>query len=257
MRLKTALIAMVCVFTGGLVIGEPPDAETVAKEVDRAWAADVTSWADYAFQRKVIRQTFDKKGKEKAHLELVFKVTPMGDGFDEELIEIEQRPPDKGEVKEHRKAARFEKHYRQAGDLELNNPVGEDLALMDLIQSQDHRFVGEDVVDGVPCYRTRFDAREEPSGLTTRERLNYAVAGTACFSKKGFHLVVFEMKTVRAVKTTAIGFNSLQMTIEGHAVGDAWLPKLVALRSDVVLLGGRMRKGNTYRYTNFRYQPAK
>jgi hypothetical protein len=113
------------------------------------------------------------------------------------------------------------------------------------------------VVDGVPCYRTQFDAREEPPGLTTREKLKYAIKGTAWLSKQGFHLVVFEMETVRPVKKAAIGFNSLQMTIRGHAVGDAWLPKLVALRSDVVLLGDWMRKGNTYRYTDFNYRPAK
>jgi hypothetical protein len=248
---------MIFVLAAGLVHADPPDMETLAREVDRAWDADVAAWADYSFTRTVLRQSFDKKGKEKFRLELVFKVTPQGDVFDEELFEIDGQKPDAGEVKEHRNAQRFTKHYQQAGELELNNPVGEDLALMDLIKDQKHRFDGEDVVDGVPCYRTRFDARKEPPGLTTREKLKYAIEGTACFSKEGYHLVLFEMETVRAVKKVGIGFNSLQMTIRGHAVGDVWLPKLVALRSDVVLLGDRMRKGNTYRYTNFRYQPGK
>ena len=257
--MKSASLACAFVFLlqiPALGLADPPDMETIADEVDRVWKADVASWADYAFRRHVTRLSFDKKGREKFRLEMLFQVTPKDDGFDEELLEIEGREPKKGEVKDHRRAARFTRHYGQAGELELDNPVGEDLALLPLIQSQEYRFVGEDVVDEIPCYRYRFDAREEPPDLTTRERLRYALEGTACVSKIGYHLVAFEMETARSIKTAEIGLNFLRLTIKGHAVGDAWLPKLVELQSDVVLLGTRLRKGNIYRYTDFRYQPA-
>ena len=65
------------------------------------------------------------------------------------------------------------------------------------------------------------------------------------------------MRTVRPIKKGGLGFNALEMTLEGHAVGDGWVPKLVRLRSDVVFLGKRMRKGNTYRYDEFRDQPSR
>ena len=237
-------------------LAETPDSETLKAETDRAWKADVEAWADFAFRRHVTRQTFDKDGNETFHLELLFENTPTAEGWDELLIEVDGALPEKSEVKDHRNAARFTKHYAQAAELELDNPVGEDLALLPMIQDQEHRFIGEEVVDGIPCYRTEFDSRPEPDGLSPRERLKYAIEGTACFSKDGYHLVVFEMETVRPVKKSPISMNFLRMTIKGHAVGDAWLPKLVELRSDVALLGKPMRKGNIYRYSDFRYQPA-
>lgn len=255
--LKRTLVGVMIMLVAGLSVAETPDMAKIKSETDRAWKADVAAWADYAFRRHVTRQTFDKKDKETFHLELLFELTPQTEGWDERLIAIDGAEPDEGEVKDHRKAARFSKHYAQAEELELNNPVGEDLALLPMIQDQEHRFVGEDVVDGVPCYRTQFDSRPEPSGLSPRERLKYAIEGEACFSKDGYHLVVFEMETVRPVKKGSTGMNFLRMTIKGHAVGDAWMPKLVELRSDVVVIGKRMRKGNIYRYSDFRYQPAK
>lgn len=117
--------------------------------------------------------------------------------------------------------------------------------------------VGEDDVNGVPCYRTKFDARPEPSGISAREKLKYAIKGSACFSQDGFHLVEFEMETVRGISKGGVALNFLQMVIEGQAVGDFWLPKLVQLRADSVVLGKTMRKANVWRYDEFRHQPAR
>lgn len=254
---KHTLVTVACLLAVGPVSAELPDKETLARETDRAWKADVAGWADYAFHRHVTRQTFDKDGNETFHLELYFENTPSAEGWNEVLILVDGAEPKKGDVKDHRKAARFSKHFAQAAELKLNNPVGEDLALMPMIQDQEHRIIGEDLVDGVPCIRTQFDSRPEPPGLSPRERLKYAIEGTACFSREGYHLVFFEMETVRPVKTGSTGMNFLRMTIRGHAVGDAWLPRLVELRSDVAVFGKRMRKGNTYLYGDFRYQPSK
>jgi predicted component of type VI protein secretion system len=248
---------MMVMLAAGLSLAGTPDNAIIKSAAERAWQADVAAWADYAFRRHVTRQTFDEEDNETFRLELLFELTPQSEGWDELLLEIDGAEPKKGEVKDHHKAARFTKHYAQAAELKLDNPIGEDLALLPVIQDQEHRFIGEDLVDGIPCYRTQFDSRPEPDGLSPRERLKYAIEGTACFSKDGYHLVVFEMETVRPVKQGGIGMTFLRMTLKGQAVGDAWLLKLVELRSDVVLLGKHMRKGNIYRYTDFRYQPAK
>jgi hypothetical protein len=248
-----ALLLAVATLVAGIVGAELPDIQTIKQEADRAWHADVRLWADYAFKREVTRQSFDADGNTKSRQDMRFRVTPSGEGFDEVLIEIDGREPTSGEVAEQRRKAIFTKHYRQAEKLNLENPLGEDLALLPIIQAQEHRLVGEDAVNGVACYRTKFDAgREPPKGASVLEKLKYAIKGSACFSTEGYHLVEFEMETVRSLKKGAITMNYLHMTIEARPVDDGWFPKTVELRSDVVVLGKKLRKSNTWQYTDFR-----
>lgn len=254
---RTVVLLALILSHPGTVGAEMPTLQTITKEADRAWHTNVARWADHSFERHVTRLTFDKNGETTFRQEKRFRVRPDGDGFDEELLEIDGREPTEKEVKKNRRDSVFSKHYRQAGDLNLKNPLGEDLALLPIIQDQDHHLVGEEEVDGIPCYRTTFDARDEPDGVPIRERLKYSIKGSACFSKDGYHLVQFEMETVRALKKSGVAMNYLHMTIQGHPVGDAWLPKTVELRSDVFVLGKRLRKANLWAYSDFTHEPAR
>ena len=101
-----------------------PSLETLAREIDLAWDADVASWSNYAFRRHVIRKSYDTHDEVTSHNEMEFRVTPSVHGFDELLIRFDSRRPTSKEVKEHRKAGRFAKHYSQASELELDNPLG-------------------------------------------------------------------------------------------------------------------------------------
>ena len=221
-----------------------------------AWNADVAAWSDYAFKRRVTRMSYDENGNVTLRREMLFQVTPSEHSFDELLLEIDGRQATPHEVEDHREKHRFSRHYMQAGELELDNPMGEDLALRPIIQEQKHVLVGEEEVSGVPCYRTKFEAaHKQPKRASPREQLRYAIQGSACIAKDGFHLVEFDMETVRQVKKMGIGMKHIEMHIEGHRVGDAWLPKRVVLESDVVVFGKHMRKSNTYEYSDFDHRP--
>jgi hypothetical protein len=235
-----------------------PSLEELREQIDVTWSADVAAWALYSFNRHVTRQSLDKSGQVTFRNEMEFRVTPSADGFDELLLRIDGRAPTAREVEEHRSAQRFTKHYGQAQELELNNPLGENLALASIIKRQEHKLVGLEEVDGVPCYRSTFDSRPEPQGVSSRQRLEYAVEGSACFSVEGYHLVEFEMTTVRPVKSRGIAVNFLQMSIEGQPVGDGthWAPKRVAVRNDASIVGKKLRKSNSYQYSQFSYAPA-
>jgi len=242
----------------GVNRAESPDMQMLKVGVDRAWIADIASWSEYAFDRSLTRQSYDADGGTKSRQDLRFRVTPNGEGgFDELLLEIDGRKPTSGEIKEHRKKGVFTKHFRQADELNLENPLGEDLALLPIIQAQDHEYFGEDEVDGIACHRTTFEARPAPEKASIREMLKYAIKGSACFSIDGSHLVEFEMETVRALNKGVLGMNSLRMVLRGQPVGDAWLPREVRLRSDVVLLGKRIRRSNAWYYSNFQHQPSR
>ena len=159
-----------------------PDIETLLREVQRVQEADHQAWHGYSFRRHVIRQDVDREGTPQVLQEMHFLVIPKDDGFDETLLEIDGREPTDKEVKQHREAGRFEKHWRESATLELDNPVGEDLALGEMLREQDHRIVGEEEIDGIRCHRTEFSPRPEPEKATTNEKLSHSMKGSACFS---------------------------------------------------------------------------
>ncbi len=234
----------------------PLPADDMRRQIDEVWRGDIAAWREHAFRRSVLRQSFDADGNETFRQELEFQVTPAADGFDEALEQIDGREPTPGEVKEHRKKARFTNHYGQAADLELNNPLGENIALLPIIRGQDHIYVGLEEIDGIPCHRTMFAARPDPGRGSAQERLRFAIRGSSCYSVDGYHLVEFEMETVRRIKKIGASIDELQLRIASRPVGEAWLPRAVDLRSEVTVLGKKLRKGNTYRYSGFEPHPV-
>ena len=246
---------LVFLLAGAPASADLPERTALRQGLRASWDTDVRSWGEYAFRRHVLRRSFDASGNVTFERQMLFQVTPEGDRFDELLLQIDGREPTPKEVAYHRRKQRFTNHYSQAEDLALDNPLGEDLLLLPLIESQEHELIGEEVVDGTPCYRTRFDARPEPKGGSLNERISTALEGTACFSIDGIHLVVFEMRTVRTIKAKGVRLRRLEMRIAGHAVGEAWLPRSLELRSDVNAWGKKLRKLNRYDYSSFERVP--
>jgi hypothetical protein len=253
-----ALVLIAAVLATGLTLAEPPDLKTLTECSDRAWEQDIGSWANYAFDRHVTRRSLDKNDKVTFTQKMRFRVTPSAEGFDEVLVEIDGRKPTDKEVKEHREKAHFAKHYGQAEKLELENPLGENLALMPILQDQEYRIVGEEEVNGIPCIRAVFDAKPEVSGKGVREQLASAIKGSACFSVDGCHLVFYEMETVRQLKEFPITVKNLRLKFEGQPVDhDGWLLGKVELQSHVSVMGKDLRKSNSYGYSDFKYRSAR
>jgi hypothetical protein len=219
-------------------------AKTVLKQ-------DYEAWRTYAFQRHVRRQKFDAHGEVIWSAEYLFKVTPKRSGFDENLIEIDGRRATPGEVGEHRKAARFEKHYKNGAS--LINPFGRDIPLLPLLFDQNHQYVGRKVVGGELCHKTEFVDRNPPAKLPARARLAYVLKGEACFSVAGDHLVAAEMETAQPVSSGVTKLKYLKVRVEAQRVGeDLWLPSSFEIRSEIRLGMRNIRKNNLYEYSHYR-----
>lgn len=247
----TLLLALA--LTPAAAAAEEPDIRALLDaSLEKGLGVDRDGWARYAFRRQVTRQQVDEDGEMEWRQVMLFQVTPTGDGFDEELLEIDGRAPRPIEVARHRKSGRFEKHYRQTDEVLLENPFGKDLPLLPLLYDQQHRYVGEEEVRGIPCHRLSFDARAEPADADVHQKLKHAMEGTLCVSRDGSRMFDAEMATVRPVAATGIRINAIRLRFKARPVGDVWLPTHFELESDVRLaLGIRMRKHNIYRYSDY------
>jgi hypothetical protein len=235
----------------GLAGAQPLDVATLLVEA-RAMAEneDFEAWGEHAFKRHVTRQQFDEEGDIEWKQEMVFQVTPSPTGFDEQLLEIDGREPTEKEFNKHRKAGRFENHYRDAESLILENPFGKDLPLLPLVLEQEHEYVGEDEFDGIPCSMVHFSPRPEPDAPMP-DKLRYAMQGDLCFSKADSRLIQVDVETTREVSKSLVGVKELRIQFELRPQGDAWLPARFEMRSDVKALGSPLRRHNIYRYTDY------
>jgi hypothetical protein len=254
----TVAIAMVLVAIAVVPTSRAPlaaDSLDVASTLERSkatLAADLAAWGKLSFRRQVTRQRFDADWDESWRQELDMQVTPEGEGFDEELRAIDGRSPTEREIKEHRKAGRFEKHYRLVQERKIENPFGEDLPLLPAIYSHEYRYVGEQTVEGTRCHRLVFDAVKEVKGAPTRERLLSAMKGSLCLSVDGLHAIEFETETTRVVSSGLLKSRRMALRLEFTPVEDHWVPRLIRLDTDANVTGKNIRKRNTFRYSGFR-----
>lgn len=254
MELRTVLLlAFLPLSVAGPAAAEAPDLKAMLEQSEQVQKADEAAWLGFAFRRHVTRQGLNDEGEVESRQEMLFQVTPTAAGIDEELMEIDGRPPTAKEVKEHRKAGRHVKHYEKITSGEISNPFGKDLATRPLIYDQEHRYVGEEEVDGIRCHRVAFDARPDSKDLPAAQQLIRAIKGSACFSLEGLHLVEGELETVRGVKKGSAGLAHLRMRFEYRPFGEAWVPHLLEMRSEVKVPGRRdPRTWNFYRYSEYR-----
>ena len=217
-----------------------------AREVDR------DAWGRHSFKRHVTRQQLDDDGDVEFRQVMLFQITPTAEGFDEQLLKMDGRKPTEKEVAKHRKAGKFEKHYAQTDGVILSNPFGADLPLLPLIYEQQHRYVGEEAVAGIPCHRIRFDTRPDPADAPIEVRLRHAMKGSLCISKVGSRLLQVEAESVREVRKGPIRIHHMGLRFESRPHGDVWLPEIFELKSDVRLLGQKMRRHNIYRFSDYR-----
>lgn len=245
----------------GSVVAQPPKSQPGgggASETAR-WLAeakqvlvrDLEAWAGFAFHRQVVRRKLDREGRVTWMAQYDFEVTPADGGFVEELLLIDGRPPTRREAHEHRRAARFEKHYLEAG--RLSNPFGSDIPLEELLFDQEYAYAGEDEVRGHPCHRLRCEPRVVPPGLPLRDELGYSMRGSLCLSVVGSHLVEVDLESARVVSAGAATMRELILEIEGeeHEPG-LWLPRRFEMRSDLQLGPKHVGRWNRYLYSDYR-----
>jgi hypothetical protein len=225
---------------------------TLMHDVLRVHQADHEAWGKYAFDRHVTRRSLDEDGNVVFQEELHFHVAPSGDGFDEQLYEIDGRAPTGKEVLKHRRARRFTRHYEQAAAFEWKNPIGPEIEFDRLILSQPHRLLGDDEIDGISCRRIEFDPQPEAPDRSATEKLEQSLRGSGCLAKEIPHIRTIAFESTRSIEKWPAELFHLGFRLEKRPLDGAWLPTRIEVRSGAKLLGRKLRQWNEYRYDHYR-----
>ena len=215
---------------------------------------DLEAWRGYAFRRRVLREKLDRSGAAKFRQTLVFEVEPRVGGFDERLVDINGRAPTSGEVRSHRSAGRFAKHYREMITGEADHDlIGSDLSLPSILDHASYHLQGREVVAGTPCYRLEIRSRPRRRTSTSQD-LADATEGFLWVSVDGLHLVRWDTHLVRSVSKGIARVEQLDLRVELAPRGGFWIPRSIELDSEVKIGPLTLRKRNRYHYSHFRLQ---
>jgi len=252
-RRTTTLLLAVCL-AAGLAVGEtPPDLDDLLAAAVEANTLDRSAWTGYSFKRHVLRQKLDTAGEVEWRQEMLFQNTPTAGGFDEILISMDGQPPSDSDVKKHRRAGRFQERYESSTELALDNPIGPDLELLPLLLDQEHRYVGEESVDGTACHRIAFSARKSPGAdAPVPERLKHAMEGSMCISSDTSRLMAAELQTARPIAVGRKKIDQMRIVFAARPVNEIYLPSRIEIVSYVAIPGKKFRSHNVYRFTDFR-----
>jgi hypothetical protein len=238
--------------------GSAEDLAALMKEIRRTQREDFESWARYSFDRHVVRRRIDGSGAATRTEILEFEVTASQKGFDETLVRINGRKPLASEVREHRRASRFSKHYgqvRAGGDVDQH----EGFSLAWLVQFPSYRLKGIERIRGTECYRLDFEpGMTETSGTPVSRvpgRFVEAMGGSLWIARGSHHIVRARARTVQPVRMSfgVVRIMNLEVALDAGPVAQgAWLPERISVRSHLLILGRDVRKENIFNYSRFR-----
>lgn len=255
MRSTWLRISAVTALVATATPAQPPNTEALKRCVATAWRADVERLQEYAFERRVILRDVDKNGVVVEARERHFRLTPKESGFDELLISENGRPPTGKEIQKSRNKARFSANYEHAETLEINNPLGENLVLSPILGRQEYRILGEDEINGAPCYRAAFEAGSEPGRASVDEQLMQSLRGSACIAIEGCHVLLLDFETVRPIKQGLSRIESMRVTIKTQPVEGGWVLDQVRAEFDFAVARKHFRRTSTYTYSDFDHRP--
>jgi hypothetical protein len=227
-------------------------------EVRRVQEADLEAWARFSFTREVVRQRLNDQGKIERSESLRFEITPGNGGFEERLIEIDERHAYPSEVREHRRAGRFEKHYRRA---RAGHAVdeGEGFSLAWLTRFPEYTFAGAEVIGGRRCDRLDFgpaSAAEMGDEVgRTAGRFLEVMGGRLCVDPRTLHLVHAHARTSRPIPLSfgLAKILELEVELKGMPVANGvWLPREIVVDTRLSILGRDVRKRNRFTYSDYR-----
>lgn len=241
--------------------GNPVPHRDVGRMMDQArqvQMADLEFWGRLTFRRQVIRERLDGAGQVLEREELVFRIRPSPRGFDEELRFIDGQMPTRRQVREHRAAGRFNERYQTAVSGEDPRYDKGDFSLANLLRRSDYLYLGVETIDGIPCHRLRFTAHPEVGGMSVEERMAAATEGSLWLAEGSLHMVRAETRTIRSVAALAglVKVEEVAILLETDALGKHRVPRLIDVRSDLVIAGKRVHKHNRFRYSEFSRLPA-
>ncbi|HET8947778.1 MAG TPA: hypothetical protein VFQ07_12420, partial [Candidatus Polarisedimenticolia bacterium] len=113
-RIKGATLAAASLAAGLAVVSAPStvsDLPPLLKQAREAQRADIVGWAEFRFRRQERVEELTDTGQVKSVRTLDYEITPLQDGFDERLFKIDGLDPTEGQIEDHRRNGRFQKHY--------------------------------------------------------------------------------------------------------------------------------------------------
>ena len=252
--IKSAALAAALLGAGLAVVSAPStvlDLPPLLKQAREAQRADIVGWADYRFQRQERVEELTDTGQVKSVRTLDYEITPLQDGFEERLIKRDGLDPTEGEIEDHRREGRFQKHYQTllAGS-EEEDPEG-GYSISTLLRLTEYRDAGRETIDGVECRRLDFEPQRNPPGSGLEARIAEAMSGSIWLSVEGAHLVRARATSTRPI-TLSLGLfkvQSLEVAFDaGRIAPDRFLPRQLSIVSHarLVFLGQHRRRVFTY-----------
>jgi hypothetical protein len=238
--------------TGIAQPAQPPDLPALLAEARRVQQLDLEAWQGFAFHRQVLRQRLDRRGQVTFRQQLEFEVEPVaGGGFDELLVAIDCRAPTAAEVREHRREARFSRHYQRAREGRFGGVLGVgELDFGYLFGALDYDYGGRRTEGGVDYHRLVIVPPEGEPGRGD-DPLTAATAGELGLTVDGHHLVRAATRLTRPVSQGLVEVERLEIDFEARrAAGGVWLPGRIEVRSSVRGLV-HLRAHNVYTYSGF------
>jgi hypothetical protein len=229
-----------------------PNLTALLAEARRVQERDLATWRRFAFRRQVLRQRLDPDERVIARQSLDFLIEPIpGGGFDERLVAIDGRAPTGEEVREHRRAARFARHYERAREGSFGGVLGVgELDFGLLFSGLDYTYGGRQAAGGVAYHRVAIAPVGRDPGPGD-DPLATATAGELGFTVDGLHLVRARTRLAWPVTWGLARVERLEIDFEGQpAGGGVWLPRRIELRSAVRGIF-RVRAHNVYTYSQF------
>ena len=227
-----------------------------ARAVQRS---DLEAWHQFEFRRRVVRERLAADGSLSKREVLDFILTPLEEGFLENLHSIDGQSPSTRQISEHRKAARFTTRYREAlGGGDGSGQPAEDASSYGIrvpLTGRSFHHLGWEMVDGVRCHRLALK-EEPPEGKKgIRARIAAAIIGTIWLDVKDVHIVRAELRAAHPVSGAAglVKLLSLDVLMETRLqVAGVRLPSRIEVRTDLRILGFARRTRNEFTYSGFR-----
>ena len=235
----------------------PDEVAHILRQAQRVQTKDVAAWVHFTFGRSWLREEYDDSGSTLSRESLEFRIAPERGGFDEVLVSRNGAPPTAQEIEEHRREARFTKHYLTMVRGDAQSSEG-GYSLAHLLHMSSYRYAGREAFEGVPCHRLDFSPDPEHARGGLSGKIASAMIGSLWISVDGYHLAGAHSWTIRPI-SIYLGLSKVhdldirmtsRPTPDGH-----WLPHRIEVRSKVRILINTVDRRSVYEY--FDYQPLR
>lgn len=255
------LIALLLLVTG-VAARESTDLlpAVMLEEAKRVQIEDFGSWPQFRFRRQVHREVLDADGNTDDSELLDFQIVPIETGvgefhgFDEKLLQVDDRTPTPREIERYRERGSFAKHYRKlvAGTGQEREEAGYSLA--HLLRMTNYRYLGVEVLDGISCHRLDFSPAPEGQEDGIAGLFAESMSGSIWLTVNGLHLYKARASTMKPISIALSLFKIHEFKVEmqsGPVNEQIWLPRRIQTEIRIRIIAKTIRRKTLYNYFDF------